>query len=105
MATRRDAPRGDPPVDGAQASEGVLPGLLVGGAVVAVGGAVVGGGVAVRVAVGAAVVAAAVLTGTVGVGEMRIVSGVQARARTEVSVNSAPSRWFRVLICSNSLAG
>jgi hypothetical protein len=83
----------------------VLPGLFVGGAVVAAGGGLVGAAVAVRVGVGAAVVARAVLAAAVGVGEMRTVSGVHARATTEVSANRAPSRWFRFLICPNSLSG
>jgi hypothetical protein len=103
IAVRRDAPSGEPPVRGAQAWEGVLPGLFVGAAVGVAVGAVVGIGVAVRVAVGAAVAGAAELAATVGVGEIRTVSGVQASAPTEMSVNSAPNREFRVLICSNSL--
>ena len=92
-------------MSGAQAWAGVLPGLFVAAAVgVAVGGVVKAGEV-VRVAVGAAVDGAAERAATVGVGEIRTVSGVQASATTEVSVNSAPSRWFGVLICSNSLSG
>ena len=92
MATRRDAPSGDPPVSGAHACEGVPPELVVGAAAGVAVGAVVGAGVAVRVAVGAAVAGAAELAATVGVGEIRTVSGVQASATTEMSVNSAPSR-------------
>ena len=69
----------------------MLPGLFVGAAVGVGVGAVVGAGVVVRVAVGAAVADAAELAATVGVGEIRTVSGVQATARTEMSVNSAPS--------------
>jgi len=90
IATRRDAPSGDPPVSGAHACDGVLPGLVVGVAVGVAVGAVVGVGVEVRVAV--ALLVAAELAATVGVGEIRTVSGVQASATTEVSVNSAPSR-------------
>ncbi len=90
----------EPPVRVGQAVGGVLPGLVVGAGVgVAVGGALVGAGAAVRVGVGVAV-GAALVGATVGVGEIRTVSGVQATAITEVSAKSATRRRVRRTICS-----
>ena len=91
----------EPPLWGAHALFGVLPGLVVAVAVGvgdAVGAAVVGAAVGVRL--GAAVVGAAVAVGGAGDAEMRTVSsGVHADDTAKVTKNSAPARWRRAFIC------
>jgi hypothetical protein len=102
MVARRDAPSGEPPVSGAQACDGVLPGLLLAVAVGVAVGVALGEGDALRVGVGVDEAGADALGMADGVGDRRTVSGVQASAVTRVSVKSANSRRFRVIICSNS---
>lgn len=89
-----------PPVSGAHAVGGVLPGLVVGAGVgLGLGDALVGAGDGVREA--AAVVAGAdVAGGAVGEGEIRTVScGVQAARTTEMSRNSPAKRGGSPFIC------
>jgi hypothetical protein len=89
----------DPPVSGAQAAFGALPGLVVGVAVAdVVGAGVLGAGVGVRVgvAVGAAVVGAAL-----GLGVRRTVSSRQSPDTSRVSRKSTIRAGFRGVICSN----
>jgi hypothetical protein len=82
----------DPPVSGAQAAFGVLPGPVVGVAVAdGVGAGVLGAGVGVRVgvAVGAAVVGA-----TLGLGVTRTVSSTQAPDTSRVNRKSTVRAGF-----------